>query len=386
MTAMGYCAPEFKAVGKLFDDLWKGIEVGAALSVYWRGNEVVNLWGGHRDRARSIPWGQNTLVNTYSITKGVMAVVVAKVVESGLLDYEDKVADHWPEFAAQGKQDITVAQLLSHQAGLCGVEVPLSVEDLYDWDKVSSLLAGQRPLWPPGEAAGYHAVTWGYLCGELLKRVTGQSPGKFIAEKICGPLGLNFYLGVPENRLGDCAEIIGPNHARGIKQQSNQTSSSKAEPDHLFQLAQLNPVISPFKHASSKDWRLAEIPASNGHGDAKSLAKLYGALANGGEIEGEPILRQESIQAACRIAVNDKVDLVMNQLIRRSQAGFILSHDGNYGPGALSFGHAGAGGSMAFADPEANIGFAFVMNQLQPEGYGYRYRKILDELYKIAEF
>ena len=383
----GYCAPEFRELEKLFGDLWQGIEVGAAVSVFWRGEPVVNLWGGHLNRARTLDWNEHTLVNTYSITKGVMAVAIAKAVESGMLDYNTPVAKYWPEFAAGNKQDITVSTLLSHQAGLCGVETKLSVSDLCNWSKMTSLLAQQSPLWTPGEAAGYHAVTWGYLAGELIKRVTNMSPGQYIQKEICGLLNLDFHLGVPEHRLQDCAEMIGPNHARGLDSQERKiqdpATQTPSERKRLFELAQLNPVISPYKHASSREWRLAEIPASNGHSNAFSLAKLYSALANGGELDGVRILKEQSVEQARQVAVADMSDLVMNQLIRRSQAGFILSHEDNYGQGLLSFGHAGAGGSMAFADPEANIGFADVMNQLQPEGYGHRYRKMLEKVYEI---
>ncbi len=377
----GYCSRQFETIKDLFAELWEGIEVGAALSVYWQGEEVVNLWGGFQDRTQTIPWQEKTLVNTYSITKGVMATAVAKLNDSGNIHYEDKVARYWPEFAQNGKSEITVRQLLSHQAGLCGVETQLHVEDLYDWQRMTTLLAGQSPLWQPGSFAGYHAVTWGYLCGELIRRVTGQMPGAFIQEQICEPLGLNFYLGVPAEKLTECSELIGPNHSRGYV--TPDKNDGENTPNRLFQLAQLNPIISPFKHASSSDWRQAEIPASNGHSDAKSLAKLYGVLSNAGEYLGRQFISRAALDRALEVAVGDRVDQVMGHIIRRSQAGFILSHDGNYGPGTSSFGHAGAGGSMAFADPVANLGFAYVMNQLQPDGHGRRFGEILNKIYTI---
>lgn len=389
MTVSGYCDPRFAAIEPLFEDLWHGIEVGAAVSVYWRGEQVINLWGGHVDRAQSKEWNQDSLVNSYSITKGVMATAIAKLVETRKLDYREKVAHYWPEFAQNGKQDITVTELLSHQAGLCGIYSKLNVEDLYNWDLMTNKLAEQAPLWPPGSASGYHAVTWGYLSGELIRRVTNMSPGEFIHEQICKPLDLNFYLGVPEEKLNDCAELIGPNHARGYEPSAKPTKDSNkpavtttAHKQHLFDLAQRNPMISPFKNASSNPWRISEIPASNGHSDANSLAKLYGALANGGEINGIRLLSESTINNACQVEIDESVDLVMGHVIRRSRAGYILAHKNNYGPGTQSFGHAGAGGSMAFADPEQKVGFAYVMNQLQPEGYHHRYRGVLDEIYK----
>ncbi len=381
VEVFGTCSPQFEEIRPLFQELWQDIEVGAALCVYRQGKEVVNLWGGFQDRAQTIPWQQDTLVNTYSITKGVMATAVAMLADENAIAYDQKVSHYWPEFIQAQKETITVAQLLSHQGGLCGLETPLEVEDLSYWEKMTSLLAAQPPLWAPGSEAGYHAVTWGYLCGELIRRVTGETAGKFIQERICKPLGLNFFLGVPETKLPSCAELIGPNHAKGY--QPSGSREIEHSPNRLFDLAQLNPVISPFKHASSRKWRQAEIPASNGHSDARSLARLYGLLANKGTLERQRLLSEAAIATALEVAVDQQTDLVMGHIIRRSQAGFILSHDGNYGPGAHSFGHAGAGGSMAFADPERNLGFAYVMNQLQPDGHKRRYSEILNKIYTL---
>lgn len=360
----------------MFARLWDGIEVGAALSVYWRGECVVDLWGGHRDKDRNQPWQQQTLVNTYSITKGVVAFAIARLVADGHLGYQHKVSKYWPEFSQNGKSDITVAQLLSHQAGLCGLGTRLEVTDLYDWQKITHLLAAQSPLWIPGSAAGYHAVTWGFLAGELIRRVTGELPGQYIDRALAEPMDLNFYLGVPDERLDQCAELIGPNHIPADKLPAPQKKpgNDQVAPSPLFELAQLNPIISPYKHASSTAWRRAQIPASNGHSDARSLAKLYGIAA----------MNPSSLESALKVAVTTE-DLVMGHVIKRSEGGFILAYDGNYGPFGQGFGHAGAGGSMAFGDPSRKLGFAYVMNQLQPEGYKPRYGEILDEISHIID-
>ncbi|MFT5562949.1 MAG: CubicO group peptidase (beta-lactamase class C family), partial [Litorivivens sp.] len=366
----GSTDPRFDSVRQAFASLWDDIEVGAALAVYWKGKPVVNLWGGHTDRERQQAWQENTLVNVYSATKGLATFAFALLVEDGKLRYEDKVADHWPEFAANGKHEVTIAQLLSHQAGVCGVDETLCVEDLYDWQKMTRLIAAQKPFWPPGEAAGYHAVTWGYLPGELIRRLTGQTLGHFFQERVAKPLGLNFYIGVPAAKLADCATLIGPNHARAKTEASHSTSRSPrtaaSEPSQYFKVSLMNPPISPFKHACSKEWRTAELAASNGHGDAASIAKVYALMAAGGALNGTQLISKESLDAACKLEVDSAVDLVTGTVIRRSR-GFILSHDANYGPGNNAFGHAGAGGSMAFADPEAELSFAYVMNQMQPD-------------------
>ncbi|MFT7245994.1 MAG: CubicO group peptidase (beta-lactamase class C family) [Candidatus Azotimanducaceae bacterium] len=386
----GTTSSRFDSVQQTFASLWDGIEVGAALSVYWKGQPVINLWGGYTDREQQHAWQENTLVNVYSATKGLATFAFALLVEDGKVCYEDKVADYWPEFAANGKDQVTVAQLLSHQAGVCGVDESLRVEDLYNWEKMTRLIAAQKPFWRPGDASGYHAVTWGYLPGELIRRLTGQTLGQFFQERVAKPLGLNFYIGVPESRLPDCATLIGPNHARrnmvannpSSTQTRSQTRKETSEPSKLFKASLMNPPISPFKDACSKEWRMAEIAASNGHGDATSIAKLYGLMAAGGTLNGTRLMSRETLDAACKTEIDSGIDLVTGTVIRRSR-GFILSHDGNYGPGTRSFGHAGAGGSMAFADPEAELSFAYVMNQMQPDTlHESRASRLIDSVYR----
>lgn len=370
----GWIHPRFEPVKKAFAGLWDDIEVGAALAVYWRGEPVVDLWGGFIDRDLKQPWREDTLVNVYSVTKGLAAFTFALLVDDGDVRYEDKVADYWPEFAANGKDQVTIAQLLSHQAGVCGVDETLQVTDLYDWPKMVRLLAAQKPFWTPGTASGYHAVTWGYLPGELVWRIKGMTLGQLFQERVAKPLGLEFYLGLPAEEHHRCATLIGPNHARGMVPANGAKRSPNEPSNKYFEASLLNPAISPFKDACSKEWRLAEIAASNGHGDAKSIARLYALMAAGGELDGTRLIRSETLSRAIapevevelEVGVENKVDLVTGSQIRRS-AGFILSHGGNYGPGTHSFGHAGAGGSTAFADPDSELSFCYVMNQMQPD-------------------
>lgn len=378
----GELDPRFEPVKQTFADLWQGIEVGAALSVYWQGEPVINLWGGYKDRQLSDPWQQDTLVNVYSATKGLATLAFAILVDDGKIDYDDLVVDHWPEFGANGKAEVTVAQLLSHQAGVCGVDQRLSVEDLYDWEKMVRLIAAQKPYWRPGSAAGYHAVTWGYLPGELIRRVTGMTLGQFFHERIAVPLDLNFYIGLPGDKFAQCATLIGPNHARHVAPAgaTKEKPPTSQQPSKLFATALMNPSISPFKHACSPEWRRAEIAASNGHGDARSLARAYALMAGGGKLGNQTLISEQTLSLACKTEVADQVDLVTNTVTRRAR-GFILSHDNNYGPGRRSFGHAGAGGSMAFADPDANLGFAYVMNQMQPDGSESRASRLISAIY-----
>ena len=360
----GKVAPGFEKVREVFEENWKEIEVGASYSVVYRGETVVDIWGGWQDRDLKRPWEENTLVNVYSTTKGMGSLVMAMLVDQGQLDYHAKVVDYWPEFGAAGKDRVTVAQLLSHQAGLCGVGQTLTVEDLYDWDRMVTLLAAQKPHWEPGTAAGYHAVNWGYFPGEIVKRITGKTLGTYFHEYVAEPLNADFYIGLPDSEMGRVSDMIGPNHAR-VQPESSDAPPPQMPP--LYRLALLNPSIRPYADASSYAWRKAEIAAANGQANARGIAKVYGALANGGEIDGIRIISPEAIQAAIKEEVgSDQIDLVLGTPTRRAR-GYILNSAGMYGPNPNAFGHGGAGGSSGFADPEAKIGIGYSMNQMQAD-------------------
>ncbi len=361
MEISGSVEPGFEAVRDAFSGLWDDIEVGASCCAWVRGTKVVDLWGGFTDRNMTSPWQKDTLVNVYSTTKGLASLAVAILRDEGRISYDERVSTYWPEFGAEGKQDITVAQLLSHQAGLCGVETPLTVEDLYDWDKMTNLLAAQKPLWKPGTAAGYHAVTWGYFPGELIRRLTGQTLGQYFDEKVASPLQAEFYIGLGAPMLSRCADLIGPNHAR---KQPEPTPAEPAPP--WYKIALENPAIAPYRHASSDIWRQAEIAAANGQANGRGIATVYGAMANGGALNGVHIVSPESLQEATRQEVGDEIDLVTGRPMRRAR-GFMLNTDNAYGPNLQSYGHGGAGGSTGFADPVAGVGFGYAMNQMQAD-------------------
>lgn len=357
----GEVAAGFEQVKEVFAANWQGIEVGASYSVVYRGEKVVDLWGGYQNRECSKPWLKDTLVNVYSTTKGLASLAVAILAEEGKLDYEALVVDYWPEFGAEGKHTVTVAQLLSHQAGVCGVSDKITVADLYDWDKMVHLLAAQKPHWEPGKAAGYHAITWGYLAGELIRRITGQTLGHYFHEKVAGPLQADFFIGLPDSEMDRVSDMIGPNHAR-IQPPKGDGPAPKM-PD-LYPIALLNPSIRPYGDASSYAWRKAEIAAANGQANARGIARIYGALANGGEIDGIRVIDKEGLETALQQEVGDQKDLVIGMPMRRAR-GFILNSAGGYGPSSKAFGHGGAGGSTGFADPETNIGIGYAMNQMQ---------------------
>jgi CubicO group peptidase (beta-lactamase class C family) len=355
----GFVLPGFEKVKAAFAANWDVYEVGASCAVVYKGRMVADLWGGYRGKDYVKPWGKDTLVNVYSTTKGMAALTIAILVEEGKLEYESRVVDYWPEFGAQGKDRVTVAQVLSHQAGICGVSEKIAIADLYDWNKMIRLIAEQKPFWEPGTQAGYHAVTWGYPAGELVRRVTGKTLGSVFREKVAKPLGADFYIGLPDSEMDRVADLVGPNHAR-----VPQVKNPDAKVPPLYAVALLNPDIRPFKDASSTAWRKAEIPAANGQANARAIARIYGALANGGEIDGIRIISREGIErAVCEEAVS-KEDPVTGSPMRFAR-GFMLNTEGNYGPNPHAFGHGGAGGSIGFADPEANIAVGYAMNQMQ---------------------
>ncbi len=362
VAVQGEVSAGFESVRDAFVSNWQRIEVGASLTVYHGEKQVVDLWGGYQDSRRTRPWEKDTLVNVYSTTKGLATIAVAVLADRGELDFEARVVDYWPEFGAEGKGEVTVAQLLSHQAGLCGVPQKLSAEDLYDWDKMVSLLAAQKPLWELGTAVGYHAITWGYFPGELVRRITGMTLGQYFQQQVAGPLEADCYIGLPDTEMDRVSDMIGPNRAR-LQPEPPEIPPKMSE---LHAIAMRNPIIRPYKDASSTAWRKAEIAAANGQANARGIAKVYAPLACGGEWNGIRIISEAGIEAVTRFEVGDQTDLVTGRPMRRSR-GFILNTAGIYGPSEKSFGHAGAGGSVGFADPDQHIAFGYAMNQMEPD-------------------
>ncbi len=358
-TAMveGRVAPGFERVRESFAaNFAAGREVGASFAVMRDGEPVVDLWGGFRDRARTRPWTADTLINIYSSTKGFAALCVALLVDRGKLSYEQSVASVWPEFAAAGKGALTIAQLLSHQGGLSGASVPLSLRDYADHDKIARILAAQAPLFAPGQS-GYHAITHGFLAGELVRRATGKTLGAFFAEEVARPLGADAWIGLPESEDARAAEMLAP-----------PAGPNLPLPEHPAARAALaNPPMEP-EVPNQRWWRAAEIPAANGHASAAGLARVYGMLARGGELGGRRFLSQQSLALATRERVHVR-DLVL-QIPMRWAAGFALNDGGIYGPNKNAFGHSGWGGSFGCADPDAKLGLGYAMNQMYPNLLG----------------
>ncbi len=331
-------------------------DVGAALAVVEEGQLVVNLWSGFRDANQQSPWRENTLTNIWSTTKGVVAACAAILVDRGLLDYEKPVSFYWPAFAANGKADVTVRMLLSHQAGLCGFADPVDMAQLYDEKGAAERLAAMTPLWRPGDGCGYHAITVGYLLNELFLHTDGRSIKQFFAQELRDTHGLDIHIGLPADRAEGAATILA--------QQLKSSDQTGAELSPTQQAALANPPLSP-ELPNTEAWRAAEIPAANGYATARSLAELYGALANNGELRGKTLISPSVITDASAIAVSG-IDHVLAIEVNWA-AGFMRNSQALYGPSGSAFGHSGWGGSFAFADPQRRISMAYVMNNMGSE-------------------
>ncbi len=370
--ANGDVAPGFERVREAFElGFDEGIEVGASFAVFRGARPLVNLWGGFRDRDRTRPWEPDTLINVYSTTKGMAALVCAMLVDRGELDYDAPVSRYWPEFAGRGKQDVSVAMLLSHQAGLSATREPVEALDFCDADRINALLLDQEPLFEPGSASGYHALTFGTLVGELVRRASGRSLGTFFREEVAGPLGVDFHIGLPESEESRVAEMIGPRETPAI--------ASMAE-NAVQQLAFSNPFTPP-EIPNERAWRAAEIPAANGQANAAAIAKVYGALAGGGELDGVRLLGPEALAQATATRITGP-DLVLG-FEADWGAGYMRNPGGLlYGPNPDAYGHSGYGGSFGCADPVAGLGIGYAMNQMDANLVGDpRPLRLLDAVY-----
>jgi CubicO group peptidase (beta-lactamase class C family) len=359
----GHCDERFRGVRAAFADNFatRG-DVGAAVAVTIGNKPVIDLWGGHSDKARTRPWERDTIVNVYSATKGVAATCLNRLADQGQVNLDAPVADYWPEFAQSGKEKLPVRWLLSHRAGLPAVRKPLPPDALMRWDVMTTALAEQEPWWEPGTKHGYHALTFGYLIGEVIRRVTGKTVGAYCRENISGPLGIDFHIGLDARDDSRCAEVIAaPPPAPG---QRNPLADAAKDPDSITAKAVNNPPGAlKLETINSRGWRGAEIPAANGHTNARALSRFYASLACGGELDGVRILSADQIER-CRTIESDGIDAVLSVPMRFGLGYRLTQPAAKYGPNPHSFGHTGAGGSLGFADPDAGLGFAYTMNQM----------------------
>jgi CubicO group peptidase (beta-lactamase class C family) len=349
----GHADPRFAGVRDAFAaNFARGEDVGASVAVTLGGELVVDLWGGHADAAKTRSWQRDTIVNVYSTTKTMTALCALLLADRDELDLAQKVAHYWPEFAANGKADITVAQLLAHSAGLSGFAEPVAAADLYDWDKATALLAAQAPFWAPGTAIGYHAITQGYLVGEVVRRVTGKSLGTFFRDEIAGPLGADFHIGLAASEDDRVAELLPPPPGGSIADITSRPLTVNMA---------TNPPINP-RDTRSRAWRAAEIPAANGHGNARSVALVQALLANGGVVGGKRLLSEAGARRALEPQIKGE-DMVLG-----GPAHFGLGFGLN--GGAVPLPHdeccywGGYGGSIIIIDMKTRSTIAFMMNKM----------------------
>ncbi|MCK2241284.1 MULTISPECIES: serine hydrolase domain-containing protein [unclassified Crossiella] len=338
----GYCDPAFTPVRDAFAaGFAAGEDRGAAVSVQVDGRTVVDLWGGS--------WQRDTVVNLFSVTKGVLAVCAHQLIERGQLDPDAPVIDYWPEFAAAGKSAITVADLLAHRAGLPALRETQPAGALFDWTRMTTALAAETPWWPPGEQHGYHVVTWGWLVGEVLRRASGRTPRELVAD-----LGLDLHLGLPAEQAHRAASTVAaPFTPPAAGAPGSELLAAMGAPGSMAAQAFVNPpdLLTP-DLVSDPRWRAAEIPAANGHGNARAVAELYGGLVR----TQAPLLGSLAGATEERSAGRDAVLCGHT----RFSLGFMLPGELRpFSPGPRAFGHPGAGGALGFADPDARLGFGF---------------------------
>jgi len=352
----GTCDDRFEPVREAFAaNFAERGEIGASVAVVAGGKPVVNLWAGWADPGRTRAWQQDTLTNVWSTTKAMTSLCTHVLMDRGELDPDAPVARYWPEFAAGGKAEIPVRWIMCHQTGLTGLSVPTALQDYYDWEKITTLLAGQEPLFPPGTTSGYQAITFGYLAGEVVRRITGQSCGAFFASEIAGPLGADFFIGLPPSELGRCSELLG---VRPSEDEQAALAQAYASASPAAQAALINPALTG-DEANADDWRTAEIPAANGHGTALGLVTVAGTLVDG----SERLISAKTLQVA-RAGNGRHTDLVLGFPLEFGLGFGLSGPEGHFGPNPAAFGHDGFGGSAVGADPEAGVAFAYVMNRM----------------------
>lgn len=366
----GVCPPPFDPVRRAFEaNFAEGAELGAGFALAVEGEIVVHLAGGFTDRAETRPFDDRTLTVVFSTTKALAALMVVRLVDQGRLSYEQPVAEVWPEFAAAGKAQVTVGQALSHQAGLCGFLEPMAPSLWFDWDAICEKLAAMAPLWPPASASGYHPVTFGYIAGEIFRRVDGRSLGTALREDIALPFGLDLWIGLPDAEHARCADIRRPPALPEL--------GAFNEPKRA---AFGTPWASP-SGVTLAEWRRAEIPSVTGHATAPALARAMAILACDGRLDGETVLSADTVAAAARARIRG-ADLVLPYDIAWGAG--LMRNEGLsvFGPGEHAFGHYGWGGSCAFADPAMRLSGAYVMNRQSAELIGdARARRLIDAAY-----
>lgn len=360
----GFCDPRFEPVRAAFEtNFARDADVGASVAVTHEGRFVVDLWGGHLDAERTMPWREDTLVNVWSSTKTMAAMSMLLLADRGEVDLAAPASKYWPDFAQNGKAGVEVRHFLSHTAGLSGMDERVEGDALYDWDWMTQALARQAPWWEPGTQSGYHALTQGHLIGEIVRRVTGQTIGDFFRQEIAEPLGADFHIGTPESAEPRVADLIPPAHGVPVSDDGSIAARTFA-----------NPAVD-VGATRTRAWRAAEIPAANGHGNARSIVRAQTPMANGGSAFGRTILSEAG---AARIFETQSAteDLVLGLPIVFGMGYGLSSRDFPLGPSERIAYWGGYGGSTVVVDPDEHLCVSYVMNRMEsgllgdPRGFG----------------
>ena len=379
----GYCDPRFHAVRDQFGQaLASGFDTGASIAVEHQGEMVVNLWGGYKDRGKTDPWSDDTLINVFSTTKAITATCLLQLIERGQVDLNARVGDYWPEDACNGKEKTRVSDFVCHRAAMHGFQGGVPQFDYRHWDQWTEALAQQRPFREPGTTQGYHALTYGWLVGELIRRIDGRSVGQYFREEIAEPFNLDFKIGLEDQDIQRCGDILVdpqptpwalmaiaiapdfvlPKSLRSLKSFLRMGDLKVAFASKTAQLGDPNT-----REMNTREWREAEIPSANGHGTAESLAKLFGILSTGGERDGKRIITPETLKLALT-PLSEGPDTVILGAPIRFGVGYdlglgITTIRGTPHPSRI-FGHCGVGGTVAFGDPVTGLGYGFLCNRM----------------------
>lgn len=359
----GFCDEKFAGVREAFAaNLATGADVGATFAATIEGETVIDLWGGWKDTEKTRPWEEDTIVNVYSTTKTMAALTMLMLADRGEIDFYEKVAKYWPEFAQNGKEAVEVRHIMSHSAGLPGFDEPIAEEDLYNQDHVAGLLAAQAPWWEPGTASGYHAMTQGFLENEIVRRVTGKTLGTFFADEVATPLDADFFIGLPPEKDAQVSIIIPPLDKAG------GALFTDAKEGSIPWRTGRSPAVKA-SWAAHEAWQRAEIPAANGHGNARSVTEIHAILANGGVAKGKRFLSEEGVMRIFDVQ-SEGEDLVLGAPFRQGMGFGLNSEDTPLSPNPNTCFWGGWGGSLAIIDTDAHLTATYVMNQMTSDLLG----------------
>jgi CubicO group peptidase (beta-lactamase class C family) len=363
----GYCEEKYIPVKKIFESYFlKQEEIGASFAIYKEGKPLIDLYGGFKNKNNK-NWEENTIVNVFSATKGIYEIIVSILIDQNILDLEKPVSYYWEAFKKSNKREIKLKHILSHQSGLYRFKEKITQEDLLDWNKIITILENQEPDHPCGKKTYYHAKTHGFLIGEIIKKTTKKSLGELVFELLSKKIGLDFFIGTPKNQLSNIAFLFEGKKESKISSEFNAFNNPKHD----------------INFYNEEDWQTAEIPSMNGHGNARSIAKIYDIFVNDLILEKNILLSKPSIKK-CLIENVSRIDHSLMLPIRWSQVGLILRGGWLFGNNKESFGHNGWGGSLGFADPTLGIGVAYTTNKINPTmGSDLRIINLLKEFYKL---